>query len=266
MKYAFMSFSCPEATWEEMLSLAERFGYDGVEPRIGQGHGHGVELETDAARRREARERAAERGMAICCLATSCSFADPSTTAENRDLTLRCIDLAAEVGAPCIRVFGGRIPRGVSRERARDLLVESLVSVADHAQSAGVTVCMETHDDWCDPEQVAQVMRAVDRPRVGVNWDIMHPVRVAGASMDEAFRTLRPWIRHVHFHDGRTVEGRLVWCPIGEGEVDHRRALQLLAGDLYDGYLSGEWIGWEPCEAHLPRELATMKRYEAQMS
>jgi len=31
----------------------------------------------------------------------------------------------------------------------------------------------------------------------------------------------------------------------------------------YEGYLSGEWINWsDPYEAHLPRELATMKSYE----
>ncbi len=34
MKYAFMSFSCPELGLEEMLSLAGRYGYDAVEPRV----------------------------------------------------------------------------------------------------------------------------------------------------------------------------------------------------------------------------------------
>jgi hypothetical protein len=31
----------------------------------------------------------------------------------------------------------------------------------------------------------------------------------------------------------------------------------------YEGYISGEWIGWsDPYEVHLPRELATLKQYE----
>jgi hypothetical protein len=38
--------------------------------------------------------------------------------------------------------------------------------------------------------------------------------------------------------------------------------VQLLRAAGYDGYLSGEWIDWEPCEVHLPRELATMRVYE----
>ena len=67
---------------------------------------------------------------------------------------------------------------------------------------------------------------------------------------------------HVHFHDGTTREGRLDLVPIGQGEIDHRRAVQLLGSSGYDGYLSGEWIGWEPFETHLPRELKTMRSYE----
>lgn len=78
--------------------------------------------------------------------------------------------------------------------------------------------------------------------------------------MDEVFQTLKPWIRHVHFHDGVTHMEKLVFKPVGEGEIDHRRAVELLKLDKYDGYLSGEWYAWEPYEEHLPRELATIKR------
>ena len=80
--------------------------------------------------------------------------------------------------------------------------------------------------------------------------------------MDEAFNTLRHWIRHVHFHDGVTTDGKLSMVPIGQGEIDHKRAIELLQGASYDGYLSGEWINWEPCEVHLPRELAAIKGFE----
>ena len=66
MKYSFMSFSCPDLDLDGMLSLAERFGYDGIEPRIDSGHRHGVEVDSDSAFRREARKRAEEKGVAIC--------------------------------------------------------------------------------------------------------------------------------------------------------------------------------------------------------
>ena len=41
-------------------------------------------------------------------------------------------------------------------------------------------------------------------------------------------------------------------------------AVELLLGLPYDGYLSGEWIrGFGHYDDYLPRELATLKRYEA---
>lgn len=264
MKYSFMSFSCPQLSLDEMLSLAKRIGYDGIEPRIVSGHKHGIELDADAAMRRESRRKAADSGIALCCVATSCRYADPASTQQNVDETLRCIDLAADVGAPRIRVFGGRIGGGIDREEAIEVVAKSLLSVADHASERGVTVCMETHDDWRDPKHVAEVMNRVNHPSICVNWDVMHPVRGGFATMDQAFETLKPWIRHLHVHDASKGTDKLV--PIGEGAYDHRRVIELLPSISYDGYISGEWINWDdPYEIHLPRELATLKRYEREV-
>ena len=262
MKYAFMSFSCPKLGLDAFLAAAAHYGYEGVEPRIACGHQHGIELAASPVARRAARRTAEKSGIALCCLATSCSYANPATSEAQVAETLRAIDLAGDVGSPRLRVFGGKIPDGVSRDQAMESVVRSLQGVADRAAARGVTVCMETHDSWCDPAHVAEVMRRVNHPAVAVNWDIMHPVRVAGATMDAAFAALRPWVRHVHFHDGKTEKGKLVFTPIGTGEVDHRRAVALLKGVGYEGFLSGEWIDWEPYESHLPCELATMRRYE----
>ncbi|MBN2308913.1 MAG: sugar phosphate isomerase/epimerase [Candidatus Hydrogenedentes bacterium] len=262
MKYAFMSFSCPELGLDEMLALANRFGYDAIEPRISSGHAHGIEFDASGDARRAAKEKAEAAGIALCCIATSCVYADPATNEEKVRDTHLAIDLAADVGSRRIRVFGGSFPEEVSRDEAMDRVVASLQAVADHAAERGVVVCMETHDAWCAPAHVAEVMRRVDRPAIAVNWDVMHPVRRGGATMDEAFEALRPWIRHVHFHDGTVAPDELHMAPIGEGAIDHKRAVELLASIGYADHLSGEWINWEPYETHLPRELATMKAYE----
>ncbi len=263
MKYAFMTFSCPELTLDQVLAMATRFGYDAVEPRIDSQHGHGIETSLTAAERAQVRRKVAAGGVALCCLATSHSYADPAKAAKEVEGTIASVRLAADVGAPRVRVFGGRIPAGVSREQASDLLVDSLRSVAREIAGLGVTVCMETHDDWCDPSDLAAVIRRVNHGAIAVNWDIMHPVRRAHKTVQEAFDTLKPWIQHVHFHDGVTAgDGNLVFARIGSGEVDHRAAVRLLKQAKYAGYLSGEWMDWEPAETHLPRELATMKQYE----
>jgi sugar phosphate isomerase/epimerase len=245
-----------------MLSLAKRYGYVGIEPRVQAGHAHGLDLDVDATARREAALKAVESCIDMCCIATSCRYSDPDTVQQNVENTMRGIDLAADVGSARIRVFGGRIRGGLSREAAIDQVAASLSAVADHAQERGVTVCMETHDDWCDPAHVAAVMTQVNHPAIAVNWDVMHPVRVAGWTVDASFETLKSWVQHTHVHDGAQKEGKIAYLPMGTGIVDIRRATQLLASLGYDGYLSGEWIDWEPAEVHLPREIAVMKGYE----
>jgi len=261
MKYAFMSFSCPELTLEQMMQTARRFGYDGIEPRLDAEHKHGIEVSADAAARKQFK-KAAAKDVPICCLATSCCFADPGAVAKQVEDARARLDLAGEVGAPRIRVFGGVIPEGVSREQAVECVVGAFRSLAGHAKKRKVVLCMETHDSWCDPAHVADVMRRVGHPAVGVNWDIMHPVRSAHVTMEHAFEMLKPWIKHIHFHDGSADPQAFKLVPVGEGAIDHRTAVRLLKAASYDGYLSGEWIGWEPWEVHLPRELAVMKRYE----
>jgi sugar phosphate isomerase/epimerase len=246
-----------------MLEAAQRFGYEGVELRIDAEHHHGLERDASSEARRDARNRAASAGIAICCVATSCRFADPAAADGHVHDGREAIALAADLGAPRLRVFGGPIPDGMDRVAAVEQVARGLGALTEEARRRDVTVCVETHDDWSDPVDVAALMRRVDHPAIAVNWDIMHPVIFAGRRMDEAFAALRPWIRHVHVHDGGfDDDGKLKMLPIGTGDVDHGRALALLAEMGYDGYISGEWIEWEPWEVHLPRELAAMKALE----
>lgn len=265
MKYSFMTFSTPDATLTEVLEIAGRYGYDGIEPRLDCSHAHGIEVSASAGQRAAIREQVAESGVALACLATSLTYADPEQRKEMFTHTRECIDLAADIGAPTIRVFGGAIPKGIPRERAVAMLVESLSAISTHAAERGVSLCLETHDDWCDPVHVAEVLRQVDHPNVGANWDVMHPVRTKKATIDESFQILKPWIRHLHIHDGGAGEG-VTFAPIGQGQYDHRRVIELLKSINFEGFMSGEWIGWEPYDTHLPRELATLKRYERELA
>ncbi len=261
MKFSFMSFSTPELSLSSMLSLAAELGYDGIEPRLEADHGHGISIECDQETRAEIRQTVEQSAADLSCLATSCQLCDPSKREEMIDTARRQIRLASDVGAPCIRVFGGEFPEGMTRSDAIEALSHHLSQLAKPASSNNVTVCLETHDAWCDPRDVAEVMRRVDDPSVGVNWDIMHPVRMGKADVEEAYDVLHPWIRYVHVHDGVFSDGGLEFVPMGEGKVDHRRAVELLEGGGYEGFLSGEWINWEPYETHLPRELDVLREY-----
>jgi len=264
MNFAFMSFSTPELSLEDMLGLARRLGYNAVEPRAQCGHQHGIELDTTAAQRDAISKIVDASSIRLCCLAVSCRYADPADRQEHLADTRKAIDLAGDLNIPRLRVFGGGIGEGIERQQAIEDVANALRSVADQAAERSVTLCLETHDDWCDPDHVAAIMKQADHPNIAVNWDIMHPVRVAGRTMDEAYDTLKPWIRHVHVHDGiQHDDGKSELVPIGQGVVDHQRGLELLHGMKYDGSISGEWINWQPYEEHLPRELKLLREIEA---
>jgi sugar phosphate isomerase/epimerase len=262
MRYAFMSFSAPTASFEQLLDLARRFGYEGIEPRMDADHAHGIELTASQADRGRFRDAAEQAGVAIACLATSLRYADPAGLDDAISASGPRIDLAGDIGASALRVFGGAIPEGIRRDQAIETVAEALRALADHAARRGVTICLETHDDWCDPSHVAEVLGRVDHPAVGANWDIMHPPRTGKASVEESFGALAPWIRHLHVHDGQFGQ-ELQFAPIGTGDVDHARAIELLVEAGYEGFVSGEWINWQAPEDHLPREIATLRRLEA---
>lgn len=265
MRYAFTSFSAPQSSLAELAELAVRYGYGGLEPRVGAGHGHGLELSASPGWRRTLARLVADAGLELVCLATSGHYSDPATAPDEVERTRRALDLAADVGAGRIKVFCGPVPPGVERAAASSSVIRSLWVLAGDAYVRGVKICVETHDDWSDPEVMAGVLRAVDHPAVAVIWDVMHTLREGGAAPDTAVRTLRPWLDHVHVHDGLLRRDRLEFRPIGAGEVDHHRPLQLLREVGYGGFLSGEWLDWEPPEVHLPREIAALRRLEREL-
>ena len=266
MKYAFTSFSCPDAGLDEVLRMARAWGYVGFEARTGFGHRHGLELGLTSEQIAQAREAFAASGVALCCLSVSCRYADVARNELQIAETKRYLALAGALGAPLLRVFCGEIPLRETRERAREHIVAALTELAPFAEAAGVRIVVETHDDWSAPYQMAEVLAAVGHPSVGAVWDVMHTLRGGGATMAEAYRILEPWLYHVHIHDGLLDRSQLRFRAIGEGEIDHREVARILLEHRYGGFLSGEWLDWEAPEVHLPRELATMRRYEAEIA
>jgi sugar phosphate isomerase/epimerase len=264
LKYSFMTFSTTELTLAQDLDVARRYGYDGIELRIDANHKHGVEVATGPGERAAIRKAFADAGIAAACVATSLTYADPQKTTAMLEQTHERIELTADIGAPTMRVFGGNLPDGVTREQAYERVALSLSEVASHAKERGVTLAFETHDAWTDPRDVAEVLRRVAHPNIACNWDILHPVRTKKASLEESFSILEPWIRHLHIHDGSGDGIKSV--PIGTGIIDHRTVLKCLKSIAFTGFLSGEWINWEPYETHLPREIGTLRKYELEFS
>ena len=241
---AFMSSVCPDWTLGEIAGAMKEHGYTGFEPRVEWGHFCGIEADLPAGGRRETRDLLASEGLEICCLATGVRMAEPdaSERAGHIEDLRRYLDLAADLGCGLVRTFGGRRDRDAEWPAVVDYVAAGYRLVVDQARDAGVTLLLETHDDWSATAPVRAVIEAVDDPGLQVLWDFMHPQRMMETPA-ESFLAVGMLTRHAHAHDGRYVDGRLQLLDrLGGGEIDHSSPLQLLRRAGFEGYVSVEVI------------------------
>ncbi|ANY68109.1 hypothetical protein BBD42_17715 [Paenibacillus sp. BIHB 4019] len=263
MKFAFNSFSCPDLTLSQLIEVAKTYHYDGVELRAGVGHAHGAEVGATAQQREHMRRLAADSGIRICCLGVTNKFSLPQQAAEQLETAKANIRLASDLGIPVIRVAGGKIPLGASRDDTRITIAHALKELAPYARNYGVTIGVETHDDWSAPSDLASLLENVDDPQITAVWDVLHTKRRGFAEPMEVLQHLGAAIQHVHFHDAMlSLEMDKQLKPIGEGELDFLQIAHVLLEANYEGFVSGEWANWDvPYDIHLPQELIALKQY-----
>jgi sugar phosphate isomerase/epimerase len=246
MKLAFATLGCPSWTLERMADEARRMGYDGVELRGVSGEHIGADEPVE--RRLAVRRLFESQGIAIAAVMGYTAFTgnDPESRRQAVEGAAAMIRLCADLGSPILRVFGGRRSDGLARRAAVARVVESLTRLTAFAERWGVTVAVETHDDWCRGEWLREVIEGVGHSRIGVCWDIANTWFEEPS--EQTWEALRPYVWHVHIKDARReADGRIRNVLPGEGQVDLGRALRLLTAAGYSGYLSFEWEKkWHP--------------------
>lgn len=249
MKLAYSSLACPGWTIEEAVDAAARYGYEAIEWRLADGET--IEPGVSAQVRRRLREAPAARGIEVACLDTSCRVVQgtPQARAAVVEAGQRMIDLAAELNAPFIRVFGGELPEGTTRAGLLQPTAEVLHALGTYGAERGLTITLETHDSWTRSEDVLSLLQAVALPSVKVLWDAHHTYR-AGEAPAQSLALLGDAIAYVHLKDSSLDHdrpGTWTYCPINEGDVPLREICALLKRSGYDGCLSLEWEKkWHP--------------------
>ena len=199
IRLGFMTSVTPKWDLSRIIEAAQSGGYTCIEPRIGWNHAAGIELALGKSERRDIKRQLDDAGMAISCLALGAQFAKatPAERAESVKLTVRSAELAADLGAPLLRVFGGPLPPNSTMASIRDAVAEAFGAAASKSAAFGVTPCLETHDAFSHPDDVEYVVTNCGESNVGVVWHAGHHLRL-GVSVEEGYRTLAPWIRHCH--------------------------------------------------------------------
>jgi sugar phosphate isomerase/epimerase len=157
------------------------------------------------------------------------------------DHTRRALDMAKELGAPCITTEpGGPLEPGQRWEDALDLFCESLRPVADHAQAIGMPLLIEPEpglllETAAHYERFAQ---AFPHPGIGLNFDIGHMYCV-NDDPATAIRQLAKHIRHVHLEDIAATRVHQHLVP-GAGVIDFKSVIQALRDIKYQGWVTIE--------------------------
>lgn len=251
-----MSSNCPRFGVQEVLSRAVKDGFAGFEPRIGWNHRHGIEPGAPAAQLAEIRRAFADADVAIPCIATGIhTGVPPERRAEQLETLKQCIALAQAVGAAYLRVFGGG-PREIDEQTRVGYSAETLAQAADIAGGSGVMPLLETHDFFRAGRLVGQVLDLVDRPEIGILWDIGHPVST-GEPLETTIAALKLGrVRHLHVNDSFLTPkagggyDRADCNDYGQGDLPLAAADRALSAAGFSGIASLERIFKPDDESH----------------
>lgn len=250
------------------LDYAARAGFDGVELLD-------MFWTDEAAEVAGAKRRCEALGLELPVYSISTNFLQPEESARQAELASlkHGVDLAAQLGAPLLRVFSGDLRPGYSFEQGFSRVVDSLAEGAAYAGERQITLVLENHGLVAGrSEQVRAIIEAVDSAALRCNLDTGNFLLV-GEDPVEAAEHLADLVALVHLKDldlatpeqsdhvYTGLDGqRYTGVIVGDGLVDFGAIIEILARQGYGGWLSLEYEGGaDAMGVAVPRCLAAMR-------
>lgn len=184
-----------------------------------------------------------------------------------KDLMRFCADVSGRV-----LVFGSPKQRnlqpGVTREQARQWLIEGFQEALPVAEKASVTLCLEPlPPPECDFIQTTgeaiDVIKAIGHPNLRLILDVKSMAgeqQLTGSPIPDTIRRVAPYVAHVQANDAN------LGYP-GSGEIDFVPIFRALHEVGYDGFVSVEVFDFSPGpEAIAQRSIEYLRRSEAAAS
>jgi sugar phosphate isomerase/epimerase len=217
------------------------------------------------------KKHAFRNGIDLICLSIHQDFVDPNPEVLDRQVehTLKCIEIAYELGIPCIRLNSGRwntIPdfndlmkaRGVepilpghSEDDGFRWCQQSIERCLPKAEECGVLLALENHWGLTNtPEGLLRLVQSINSPWLGALMD-------TGNFLEEPYDKLAAIAPKTVFVQAKTYPGGGEWYTL---DLDYRRIARILEGAGYTGYVSLEMEGKEPAETAVPKSLAMLQK------
>ena len=187
------------------------------------------------------------RGVAISGTAVGNVFTHPKgeKRREQVEYVKDWIRHAAVMGAPHIRVFAGKAPKGMSVEEAEKNFVECYKECLELAAEKGVFLGLENHGGIvAEADALVKLIKAVDNPWAGINLDggNFHTEDPYGD-----LAKIAPYAVNVQMKMMLRRKGETKKEP-----VDLPRFLKILRDAKYQGWFIVEYEEDEPAEKAVP--------------
>ncbi|HNQ22417.1 MAG TPA: sugar phosphate isomerase/epimerase family protein [Phycisphaerae bacterium] len=240
MKIAFSSALCPQAALETIVAWATQFGFDAVELRGLQGYDRLPLIPALSEHSDDVRELFARNKVTLLGLGAPVTLdgKSESDVAAAKAEIAGFVGLASRLGCPYVRIPMGRVQRLDNRRLALGRIAAAVTSLVPELAAAGVTLLVENSGDFRGSRDVWFVTDAASHPAVRCCWNQLH------ALCDYERPTVSiPRIGQklglVHVGDvAFEAEGNGAgYRPLGQGEAELARQIELLRGIGYEGYL-----------------------------
>lgn len=249
------SFNTPlregKTNLEEVLDFCARENFDGADLTGYYFPGHPARPSKEYISR--IKKRAYHLGIGISGTGVRNDFATPDLEKRRADIlhVQEWLEVAAELGAPALRVFAGReLADGASRPEAVDRVVEGLQICAEKARELGVVMVLQNHAEFLKTaDQVKEILARVDSEWLALNLDIgSFPVQDPYSEIEVVAPYSTTWQIKEFVH-------------VGDEQVptDLDRVMKILKDVAFRGYILLETLGPGDPWIRVPQFLARVR-------
>jgi sugar phosphate isomerase/epimerase len=238
MQLCLSTLACPTWTLPQILAACQQHHIHGIDFR---GIGDQIDItqlppftsELDATL---ATLRATDLSMP--CLNTSITLVTPAPDRWQMmlDECQRYATLAARTNTPYLRVFGGSVPKDLSRDEARSLAQRHLRQLIKITRPHRCRPLLETHDAWSTSDECLELLHEFSPDDTGVIWDLEHPYR-RGELPEITATRLAKYIRHVHAKDSTRAGAAYHAKLLGQGDLPLPQSFAALKSIGYDAWI-----------------------------
>jgi L-ribulose-5-phosphate 3-epimerase len=270
--YSYWHFRPPQVSIETVIEKAAAIGVSGVDILHRQ-----MDIEEKApfnaagrAYYNKLKRLAFTNGIDLICLSTHQNFVSPKpeVISENVEHTKKCLEIAYQLGIPCIRINTGRwntvdfdtlmanrgiepILAGHTEEEGFKWCLDGIQRCLPKAEESGVILALENHWGLArTPEGLLRIVNAIDSPWLGVLMD-------TGNFLEDPYPKLEQIAPKTVFVQAKTYYGGGEWYTL---DLDYPRIAKILAGVNYAGYVSLEMEGKEDPDVSVPKSIEMLRR------